>query len=727
MNNIKLIKLEFSNFKGVKLFGMILEGKNANLYGENGTGKTTIKDAWLWLFTNKNSEGNTKFNIKPLNTDGTEVHGVDSNVTVVITKDDIPTTFSKTYQEVWRTPTGKTEKIFDSHKVVYTVNEGNVPQKVFQDRVNDLIGDEKIFRLLSDVYAFTSQKDKEQREILFNVLGGDIPVETILESNAELKPLANLLETTKLEFLESETKGQIKKNKDEKTLIPSRLDELNNMLVEVNVEEKQKEIDIVNEELAIIDEEIVQANIHNEEITDKKNELYAKDSKYNNEYAKAKNLAEKAYIDDKYKLMDDKQRELDKEYEKLKSEIDSKYDYSKSLKKLDWTNNEITILNSVLWGSKDTQMKLTYQINGIETNISNLRSFVKKATEQTFTFDESKTICPTCNRTLENMEQYKKDEEEKFNSDKSYHLNDLKEKGNSYIADKKVLEKALAKVDEDIKCTHDNIVKLESDITIIKSQMVEKPPVESELLTKLENEISTLQNEIRNIPELAINFENMTLIKCNIEGIKDGLSKSEMIDTSTCKITKGILENKLKTLTKEIESLDNNSKVEVRINELMDRERELANKIAVLEGTINLLNIFTTTKANLISSKINDRFKTISFKLFETFIGSDGIKEVCEATINGVPYSNANSAAKINAGLEIISILSEYYQASCPIFIDKCESITHPQSTDSQLITLNVQKFTNKDKTINNEMVEAFKLLHPTAIKINNMFIEVVE
>jgi hypothetical protein len=39
-----------------------------------------------------------------------------------------------------------------------------------------------------------------------------------------------------------------------------------------------------------------------------------------------------------------------------------------------------------------------------------------------------------------------------------------------------------------------------------------------------------------------------------------------------------------------------------------------------------------------------------------------GVNECCEALINGVPFSIANTASQINAGIDIINELSAYYQ-----------------------------------------------------------------
>ena len=72
------------------------------------------------------------------------------------------------------------------------------------------------------------------------------------------------------------------------------------------------------------------------------------------------------------------------------------------------------------------------------------------------------------------------------------------------------------------------------------------------------------------------------------------------------------------------------------------------------------------------------------------------------ATINGVPYNNLNSAAKINAGLDIIKALQKFYEARVPVFVDGKESVNKVFETGSQLICLTVSEDTKL--TINKEV-----------------------
>ena len=124
----------------------------------------------------------------------------------------------------------------------------------------------------------------------------------------------------------------------------------------------------------------------------------------------------------------------------------------------------------------------------------------------------------------------------------------------------------------------------------------------------------------------------------------------------------------------------------------MEKEKtEVGQKIAEQEQMIDLTEEFIRAKMNRISSVINEKFKVVSFRLFENQING-GLREVCECTVNGVPYSSLNNGHRIISGLDIIRSLSELNNVSCPIFIDNAESINefNVPDMDSQMIFLEV-------------------------------------
>ena len=94
---------------------------------------------------------------------------------------------------------------------------------------------------------------------------------------------------------------------------------------------------------------------------------------------------------------------------------------------------------------------------------------------------------------------------------------------------------------------------------------------------------------------------------------------------------------------------------------------------------------------DMLSDTINSKFKLVKWKLFDIQING-GLKETCELTLNGVPYTDLNSAAKVQAGLDIINSMSAIYDVSAPIFIDNREGVNSIPEVDAQVINLIVSR-----------------------------------
>ena len=106
-----------------------------------------------------------------------------------------------------------------------------------------------------------------------------------------------------------------------------------------------------------------------------------------------------------------------------------------------------------------------------------------------------------------------------------------------------------------------------------------------------------------------------------------------------------------------------------------------------LEGMEFTIAAFSKAKIEAVESRINHLFSIVRFKMFETQING-GEVETCEATVDGVPYSDLNNAMKINAGLDIINAICKSEGVTAPIFIDNAESINELMPTESQMIRL---------------------------------------
>ena len=94
-------------------------------------------------------------------------------------------------------------------------------------------------------------------------------------------------------------------------------------------------------------------------------------------------------------------------------------------------------------------------------------------------------------------------------------------------------------------------------------------------------------------------------------------------------------------------------------------------------------------RANISASR------ALRFKLFHEQ-QNGGLQEICKVLIpceSGlVEFEKANSAARINAGIEIVNVLGEYFGVRLPVFCDNAESVTALTPSDGQAVRLIVSE-----------------------------------
>ena len=107
-----------------------------------------------------------------------------------------------------------------------------------------------------------------------------------------------------------------------------------------------------------------------------------------------------------------------------------------------------------------------------------------------------------------------------------------------------------------------------------------------------------------------------------------------------------------------------------------------------------LASEITNRQVEECERKVNTLFRGVTFKLFEYTIEDKNKEypiEACKILVNGVPFGVDNYASRVNAGLEIIRVLSEHLGVSAPVFVDNQESVQHiPRDMQAQIIKLRV-------------------------------------
>src|SRR5699024_4943250 len=111
---IKLLKMTIRNFKGIQAYELTTEGETVNVQGDNGTGKTTLYDAFLWALFGKNStdQSDSKFDWKPLDSQGNELHHLETEVELLLDVDAQEKKLSRMIAEKWTKKRGSIEDTF---------------------------------------------------------------------------------------------------------------------------------------------------------------------------------------------------------------------------------------------------------------------------------------------------------------------------------------------------------------------------------------------------------------------------------------------------------------------------------------------------------------------------------------------------------------------------------------------------------------------------------------
>jgi hypothetical protein len=640
--------LSLKNFKGIKEFTLDTNGgKNTNIYGDNGTGKTTIFDAFTWLLFDKDSSDRSKFDIQPLDKQGNVIHMIDTEVEALLNIDGKVIALKKILREKWVKRRGEAESELKGTETLYYINDVPVKQSEYKAYINDLI-DESIFKMITNpLYFGLVLKWQDRRKVLLDMVG-DVSDEDVVSSRNDLKELASLLNNTDIETLKKSIVARKKKLNDDIKAIPYRIDELNNTIQEFDFEALEFRKKFIQAAIDDIEAKLADSSKIDEEVLKDKKRLYELQSELMKIEQEAKNEAYKEY------------EQLNKELQNTLIELNTE--------KSRLAQQQILIENA------------EKEIERLEKENEELRERWKEENKKELTFDESLFICPVCKRPFEEADIEAKKEEmlKNFNFEKAETLKKITAQGKENNRKIEELKKKISEI---------NIEEIEAKILILDKKV-------KDIKAKIDN--------FKPVIDLN-NNERYKEIKSEIEAIENKLSK-QYINTEKDELKKKLVELKkeLEEVNSKLAYKEHNEKAKTRIEELKKQERELARQIAELERQEFLTEEFIKAKVELLQSKIDSKFKYVKFKMFDIQVNG-GIAETCEPMVDGVTFStNLNSGARINAGLDIINALCDYYNIQAPIFIDNKESITKLIVTKSQVISLIVSE---QDKKLRVEVV----------------------
>ena len=119
----------------------------------------------------KDSLNKSNFNIKPLKENGEAIHGLESEVEVIVLIDAKELTLKKVFKEKWVKTRGRAVETFSGHTTDYFVNGVPSKKKEYVDEIAE-ITDEAMFKLLTSPLYFNEQLHwTDRRKTLLEVCG----------------------------------------------------------------------------------------------------------------------------------------------------------------------------------------------------------------------------------------------------------------------------------------------------------------------------------------------------------------------------------------------------------------------------------------------------------------------------------------------------------------------------------------------------------------------------
>ena len=634
MKEIRIKRLALENFKCHKSLVLDFNGRNAAVYGDNATGKTSIYDALTWLLFGKDSKGNGEKNIeiKPLNEQG-EVrdHLAETAVEAVLLVDGVDITLRRTLKEIWTTKRGSAEATYDGNTSDYYIDGVPCKKYAFSEKVDELVS-EDTFRLLTSVSHFADAISwQDRRAGLFGV-AAVADDDTIMATDERFRSLIEGKGRLSVDDYKKKLVAEKRGFVGAKTEIPARINECQKTIADVeelDFTSAKKTLSELQAEKERIDAQIV--SIENNNAVEKKN-MEIREARLKLTQLEGENANYRAG-----------QNAGGVNLNKLKTDL---------LLAKGTLEKKKTALKH------DTELLCRY-----EDGIVEARNKWIALSKETFSDRE----CPTCGQALP-AEQQKK-AADAFEAAKRDKLTYIEAQANEHKNNKAVTEARIEAAKKEIDALENTIADMEAGVKNAELSKVEIHDMADYAQRKadIDEEIEVLSGELHDLMQSVFDIKQ-GFIEAREEVARKIGEQNAIIGKES------LLEYSRK-----------------RVEELQEDAKNTAAALDAIEKMLFLIEEYTRYKTQFVEDSINGMFRIARFRLFREQ-ANGGIEDRCDVVYEGVPYINLNNGAKINVGVDIINTLSTAYGVSVPLFVDNAESVTRLERSNNQIIRLVVSE-----------------------------------
>lgn len=671
MKKIEVREIRLTDFKGQseKKIGF---GHRAIVSGKNGCGKTTLADAFMWVFCDKDYSLKSNPDIRP--DDGRECL---PRVDVDLVIDGKPVSVAKFQKRTESKPKdGKPGKVALSNK--YEINGVPKAERDFKADLKERGFDFDNFLMLSHMEIFTDLKDADARKILFSMSDGagksDLEIAKTVPDCTELAPL---LETYKADEIKAMNSATLKKAEEQLKAIPNQIIGMEQSKVDTDVAELELQKNALQEQISDLEKQIAQAG--NEKAGEIKAELAGLITKLleTESKAKANLLEQKSSVCNKVSSLELDRNIKTSELNKKTFALESLRAQKKEL--LEKLQNARTQYPKI----KDTEWD--------NTVLESIKSE---------TFKDADTICPTCGQNLptDQIEQLKG----RFEQKKQERINQQLKAQEEWEQEKKrKLDEVIQtgnKASADMKEAHKQEETLTSEISKLTDEL-------EQIKTSLDAENKNLE-AIPKEPDFSGNAEYQQIL-ASIKEKQQELNSLDNGEEAKKQLSEQLSGKKqeLAAVNQRIGEANNNVRIDEQIEKLQESQKQYAQSKADAQMILDELKSLSMAKNTALEDAVNKYFDGVKVKLFDT--QKNG--EVVDACIWYVQdkgnwkklIGNANTALMMKGKIAIMDGLQKFYGVSYPIFVDCAAELDNSSlagiKADAQLIFL---KVTEGDMTV---------------------------
>lgn len=654
MKQIQFKKLRLLNFCGIRNAEYEFGDELTIIKGKNGLGKSTIANAIFYTLFGKDINGNS-LDIKTFDKDHNIIREIPHEVELTVRVHCIGEEGASNQVIILKrklTDSWDVDKCTNTYK--YFVN-GDICTTNDYCNVVDSICPYDAFRLCSSSRHFVCLSWQEQRNKL-QALVGNISTDDITQGDEKFDFVVEALRKQDIDKYVHHLKYSRKEVQDQLDSVPIRLEELNKSLP------KAQDWEALATEKAQLNEKLV-------ELANKIQEIRT-------------GGADKVRLDAIRKKIDfaeKRKRNMEQSAMNLATEQATKHQsdvitVNIAVKK---AQSLVDDLKATMRGYTESEIHAKDKKEECERKVVDINNRLDELSKSRWSWNAEDGICPHCGQPLpaEDVERIKKESKDRFNEHKSNASKKIQEEFNGIQQEYTDAKNILEKLDNDRMVTTNQLVKANKTLkeAEFKKREVdaEKPKTYEQILAEKEE----YQQVVKEIADLKAELDKPSETEETSKMLTELEKEREPI---------GIRYNEVLELLGKKEAFD---RITARIAEINEDKLTYRAQLDELDKQLDVVREYNQKANQLLEDRVNEHFRFVKWSMFKTNLKGER-EATCECYHDGVPYRRLNTAAKVNAGIDIAYTFAKYNEIEVPMLLDECESVNHPICRGGQQIRM---------------------------------------